>query len=238
MRGISDVIVFSLLLSLLFSDKAYAGELFNEAVKLYNLQKFEQAACIFDQISRTELRSANASYYLGLCYMQLHRNIEAVAVFSQIVFEFPQSTAAQLSKKALLGLAKKDVAASNESISGGMTTGGSKPSWSNGSSDNLPSRFVVPYTMVGPKYMVDATVNGHALQVCIDSGCDRVIIPIEYIDQIGLSQPSGEYNGHYGGTGAGFWRSQVNIQLGPLSRKKSTNRDFRYQLLAGQAAFR
>lgn len=197
---------------------SYAASSYNDAVQLYNQRKFDQATTIFEQVIKAEVNNANAYYYLGLCYMQSRRIAEAKSIFSKIISQFPETTASTYAKTALQGLQVKGSAEKVGNLSKtSINTQSLPPRVSN---ENLPFQFVVPYTMVGPKYMVEAKVDGHELQMCVDSGCDRVIIPIEYCDQIGLQRPSGEYNGHYGGTGTGLWHSQVSLAVGPLSRQK------------------
>ena len=219
MRYFLFTISLCLLLNGISGSACFAGSLYENAVQLYGQKKFDLAATVFEQIIGTETKNANAYYYLGLCYLQSRQYKAAKSMFSDAITRFPETSAAAMAKKALQGLEPSN--ASTQADSRTRTPDSNNLQLTTHSqSDNLPRQFMVPYTMHGPKYMVNANINGHPLQMCVDTGCDRTIIPIEYIEEIRLEKPSVKYAGHYSSTGAGFWKEQANIQLGPLLRNK------------------
>ena len=63
-------------------------EKFEEAVRLYNMKRWDQALQTFhgvDTSSFTPAEKMELAYYLGLCYTKLERYSDAVLYFEQVV---------------------------------------------------------------------------------------------------------------------------------------------------------
>lgn len=89
----------------------------------------------------------------------------------------------------------------------------------NGHLSDLPDRVLLPYVMQGSKYMVAAEVNGKQLLMRVDTGCRRCIIPVSYINEVGLQKPERKPDSHYKRTGAAIWKVRADLALGPIVRR-------------------
>jgi predicted aspartyl protease len=81
-------------------------------------------------------------------------------------------------------------------------------------------RFSVSYVMQRSKYMVATTINGRELLMRLDTGCKRCIVPIAFLDQLGLEKPNRAPDARYKRTGSAIWKITADVQLGPLVRRE------------------
>ncbi len=157
------MVVLLLTVLCLTSSVAAQGSAYSRAVQLYNSKKFAEALAVFESSGVEPTQAANAGYYRALCYHQLGRTREAVAVFRQVASKYSGTAAATSSMKAL---------ASIEGARGGAQPVADAPpatgpiDW-----DLLPDRVVVPFRKSFDGHMyVTAEMNGVPVTMIFDTG--------------------------------------------------------------------
>lgn len=200
----------------------------DDGVQLYNDRKYSEAVRAFEAHYTEVMADPNQAYYYALSLVGAGNTERAVQICDYIVKKYPTAPAARQAKNALdLWRANLKSSGAHAATDSGVIATGAAAAYPDrratglgaATPDGGPSHFLVRYTMDGPKYMVPARFNGREFKMCLDTGCARTIVPIEYIDQLGVPHPTGKPDGHYSGTGAAIWRATADIQLGPLVRR-------------------
>lgn len=174
----------------------------NQAIADYNARQYEQArigleACLKEGSSRPD-----GFYYLALTYQQLGRLAGAREAYAFVVKNFPGTTAATMSKKAM------------DQLSAALTSGPA----------TLPRETWVPFTRRGTSMIVDARVNNKPMKMIFDTGAEGCAFSLAHFRQLGLPIPSGPPTAFAQGVGKSEpipeWQVKIDLVVGRIERKQ------------------
>ena len=87
---------------------------------------------------------------------------------------------------------------------------------------NLPDQVRIPYRREGNNLVVNAFINGHALEMYFDSGADHTMVYKSQMQSLGLRDPHGATSLSYGigdGGAQRNWLIHTSIKVGQIEHK-------------------
>ncbi len=191
------------------------GSDYGRAVQLYNGKKFAEALAIFEGSGVDAAQSANAGYYRGLCYIQLGKTKEGVAVFRQVATKYAGTAAATSSMRAL---------ASMEGVrSGGnaQVRADAPPATGPIDWDMLPDHVVVPFRKSYDGHMyVTAEMNGVPVPMIFDTGAAATTCAESLLSESNIRINRSRFHGRALGVGGEVSTNLalVSLRLGAIER--------------------
>jgi clan AA aspartic protease (TIGR02281 family) len=220
-----------LLILFLVSINAAWADTYQQAVQLYNQQKFRQAVQLFDQSARSQANPAASYYYQALCYQQLGDFARAKQLYRYVADNFPGTQEGRLAAEGLTGLdptaSKVNVmtAASSSSAAvaplAGARTSRSSYKISDTEWKKLPSTCSVPFRQgLDGHVHVAAQIDGRSVDAVFDTGAESCVIGENHLLQIGHPIPTtGVATGVRGVGGVtSALETMSTITLGPITR--------------------
>ena len=164
MRNFRHLISTTTLISILtigISSPARTNEQYDRAVKFYNEHRYKEALLSLEQAQRTNANDPNCEYYMALCYQQLGDMKRARLKYQRICAMFPNSQAAMLSASAIKALDQRTVLLDSRTAT--TTIDRSKL---------LPEKVRIPYQKDQGWLVVEAIIDGKAVDIPFDTGAD------------------------------------------------------------------
>lgn len=121
-----------------------------------------------------------AFYYEALCYHRMGQLNAAMTAYQTVIAKFPDSDAAELSKKAIANL--------RGGSSSSSVAGGSLRKLKNIAVDQLPSQLVLKVAEQGGKPVVEALVSGVKVKFVVDTTVANSVIGTEVAKQAKLPE--------------------------------------------------
>jgi hypothetical protein len=183
-----------------------ADDSLSAAIALYTSKDYKGASESFFRIAQAR-PNPTATYYLALCYEQLHYHRQAVELFGRICTQWPGTDEARQSTEYLKKLtdaapAPKEIAAANLDPNVALAIALNKPI-SKAEWEALPAKVRFPISREHGHMMVSAKINGKYCKLAFDTGASFCGISlIDYPDvlspddlekarQIPISRPHG-----------------------------------------------
>jgi predicted aspartyl protease len=205
---------------------AFAANKLQEAYAHYQAHRFKEAIGAFDAYLQTNPRDANAMYYDALCNQQTGNMSRAKALYRQVVQTSPGSQISSYAESILVKVDPSYHSATASSSASGTVTSPSITSVSSGSESNIqgPEQANVYYRPQGKQMMVTVEINGHQVEMMLDTGAPDVCIGRHQLESIGVRPPQGEATGSTGGSSnaarVGTWMMNAAIKVGPFTDPK------------------
>ncbi len=200
----------------------------SQAVKLYEQKQYRQASDLLAEHLKSNKNDATAFYYSGMCCQSVGQMSLARYNYEQVVRISPTSKIGQYAAAILAKI-------------GGT---GPKPSVSVASSSSPlavepiekdsniegPTEARVYFTLKGSEMFVPVEINGHKIDMQIDTGAGLALSRNQLSD-IGIQPPTGKADGASGGSSNSwledFWNMKVNIKVGPMLVKGTNLRVYK-----------
>ncbi len=123
-----------------------------------------------------------AFYYEALCYHKMGQLNAAMVAYQKVIAKFPDSEAADLSKRAIAGMTGKPVG------SGQAVVGGSLTKLKAIAVDQLPVQMVLKVAEQDGKPVVDALVSGTKVKFVVDTTVPNSVIGVNVAKQSKLPE--------------------------------------------------
>jgi tetratricopeptide (TPR) repeat protein len=165
--------IIALLLQFTLVPANLADESLNTAIALYTSKDYKGASESFYRMAQAN-PSPTATYYLALCYEQLHYHPQAVELFGRICKQWPASDEARQSTdylqklNDLAGARKENAAAPNPDPATALANALNKPI-SRAEWEALPAKVRFPITREHGHMMVTAKINGKYCKLAFDT---------------------------------------------------------------------
>lgn len=168
--------------------KAEDNSTFECGRNLFNSAKYKDALPYLKSSQSLYSYDNRAFYYEALCYHRLGQLGAAMTAYQNVIAKFPDSEAAELSKKALAGM-----------------RGGSQQSSAGGSLnklkalavDKLPAQLILKVPAQDGKPVVEALVSGSKVKFVIDTTVANSVVGIEVAKQSKMPDPAVKSNDEY-----------------------------------------
>jgi predicted aspartyl protease len=203
---------------------AYAATKIQEAYLHYQAHRFKEATAAFDEYLVSNPRDANALYYDALCNQQIGNMPRAKSLYRLVVQASPGSQVANYAESILVKVDPSYHASSTSSApqtsqqTSAATSVSSAPSAS--SSIQGPDQASVYYRPNGKQMMISVEINGHPVEMMLDTGAPGICIGRGELENIGVHPPDGSPTGATGGSSndirIGTWHMKSTIKVGPF----------------------
>ncbi len=204
---------------------AFSATKIQEAYVHYQAHRFKEATVAFDQYILTNPRDANAIYYDALCHQQLGNMPRAKSLYRQVVQASPGSQVASYAESILVKLdpsyrsSSSGTAAQRSQNTTNNFAAPSAPSES--SSIQGPDQANVYYRPNGKQMMLTVEINGHPVEMMLDTGAPGICIGRDQLKSIGVTPPEGAPTGQTGGSSnsssIGTWGMRTSLKVGPFT---------------------
>ncbi len=204
---------------------AFSATKIQEAYLHYQAHRFKEATVAFDQYILTNPHDANAIYYDALCHQQLGNMLRAKSLYRQVVQASPGSQVASYAESILVKLdpsyrpSSSGVAAPPSQSTHSNFAASSAPSES--SAIQGPDQADVYYRPNGKQMMLTVEINGHPVEMMLDTGAPVICIGREQLRSIGITPPAGAPTGQAGGSSnssrVGTWGMRTSLKVGPFT---------------------
>jgi hypothetical protein len=178
---------------------ACAATKIQEAYLHYQAHRFKEATVAFDEYLVSNPRDANALYYDALCNQQLGNMPRAKSLYRLVVQASPGSQVATYAESILVKVDPSYHASSpskSPQISqrtNNATSVSSPPVAA--SSIQGPDQASVYYRPNGKAMMVTVEINGHPIDMMLDTGAPSICIGRGELENIGVHPPDGSEHG-------------------------------------------
>ena len=228
MRANLVLLLSTVVLPFSFAGEAIAANKMQEAFAHYQAHRFKEATTAFDEYLQGNPGDANALYYDALCNQQLGNMPRAKSLYRSVVQASPGSQIASYAESVLVKVDPSYHSASPASHTGPSTTSPSITSISQFSrqansagSIQGPDQANVYYKAQGVRMMVTVEINGHPVDMMLDTGAPGICIGRNQLASIGVRPPDGEATGSTGGSSnnsrIGTWRMNAAVKVGPFT---------------------
>ncbi len=205
---------------------AFSTTKIQEAYSHYQAHRFKEATVAFDQYILTNPRDANAVYYDALCNQQLGNMPRAKELYRQVVQASPGSQVASYAESILIKLdptyrqsASGASAGPSQNSNSRNYAASSAPSES--SSIQGPDQANIYYRPNGKQMMLTVEINGHPVEMMLDTGAPGICIGRDQLKSIGVAPPEGAPTGQTGGSAnsgsIGTWGMRTTLKVGPFT---------------------
>lgn len=172
--SISIANVFCTILLMGFLPATAAKDELRDAISLYNSKDYKTAAPLFFKLAYSS-KTPTATYYLALCYQQMHAQQRALELFKQICKQWPESVEARLADTYLSksGFSTKQPIAADALKTLSSPAPAVKqdtPELTKAEWDRLPAKTRIPYLKEHGHMMVQAKINGKYCKMALDTG--------------------------------------------------------------------
>ncbi|CAN5193471.1 hypothetical protein BH10CYA1_BH10CYA1_55570 [soil metagenome] len=217
------MLLFATLVSLLLFGEAVAANKMQEAFAHYQAHRFKEATAAFDQYLQGNPRDANALYYDALCNQQLGNMPRAKSLYRLVVQTSPGSQIASYAESILVRVDPSYHCATSASHTGQSTTSPAITSFSRQATSTVqgPDQANVYYRPQGKQMMVTVEINGHPVEMMLDTGAPGICIGRNQLSSIGVHPPDGDPTGATGGSSnsqrIGTWQMNAAVKVGPFT---------------------
>ncbi len=220
------LLLVATVVSLLSIGEALAANKMQEAFAHYQAHRFKEATTAFDDYLQGNPRDANALYYDALCNQQLGNMPRAKSLYRLVVQTSPGSQIASYAESILVKVDPSYHSATSASQTGQSTTSPSitsfsQPSRTESTSMQGPDQANVYYRPQGKQMMVTVEINGHPVEMMLDTGAPGICIGRNQLSSIGVRPPEGDPTGTTGGSSnnarIGTWRMHAAVKVGPFT---------------------
>ncbi len=221
------MLLFATVVLLMSIGEASAANKMQEAFAHYQAHRFKEATTAFDQYLQVNPRDANAMYYDALCNQQLGNMPRAKSLYRSVVQASPGSQIASYAESILV---KVDPSYRSSTTSGGQAnqttispsiTSFSSSSHAEKASIHGPDQANVYYRPQGKQMMLTVEINGHPVEMMLDTGAPGICIGRNQLASIGVRPPDGDATGSTGGSSnaqrIGTWRMTAAVKVGPFT---------------------
>jgi clan AA aspartic protease (TIGR02281 family) len=204
---------------------------FDQGLKLYEKQDFRAASLAFERSVSRWPANPNILYYCALSSQKCGKVRRANELFQHVVANFPETTAAQLSRAYLDGQAKSQSARKPDNYMGSgkgknvATAGMFQPdvgaSAKSSNYDSLPAQDKISFERSGQHLLVEAEINHRPLQMCFDTGAPMTCLTLATLESLNIARPMGPPTGLVQGVGEDAfpsWQVPVDIKVGNITR--------------------
>lgn len=198
-----------------------------EAYAHYQAHRFKEASAAFDLYLQTSPRDANAMYYDALCNQQIGNMSRAKSLYRQVVQTSPGSQIASYAESVLVKLDPSYHSTGAVSRGSQSVTSSSITSVTSRSESTIqgPDQANVYYKAQGKRMMLTVEINGHPVEMMLDTGAPGICIGRHELASIGVRPPDGEATGSTGGSSnadrIGTWRMTAAVKVGPFIDPKA-----------------
>jgi TolA-binding protein len=147
---------------------------------LFKSAKYKDALPYLKSAESLYAYDNRAFYYEALCYHRMGQLNAAMTAYQNVIAKFPDSDAAELSKKAIASL--------RGGSSSSSVAGGSLRKLKNIAVDQLPSQLVLKVAEQGGKPVVEALVSGVKVKFVVDTAVANSVIGTEVAKQAKLPE--------------------------------------------------
>lgn len=248
MRKASWARCFGLLVGVIIScTEAVADAAYDAGVKLYGAKNYRGAAQQFERAMQTTPSNLNAIYYCALSHYSSNNLSRARQLFQYLSDNAPSTQQGQMARGILAKLPGAAAASGGTGATSVSPTGGSSSrdddddddTPSNGGSwterwlkshstaaetAGLPALVRVPFSKDrSGNIQIEVLINGHAVNMCVDTGAPVTCVGDNHLQQLGLSRPG--VNKQSGLTGVGDratateWTQKCDLKVGSIYRR-------------------
>lgn len=196
----------------------------NQAIALYNAQKYREAGKLLDEYNAVAPNDYYGFYYNALCGQQTGNMGKAKACYRQVVQLAPSSQFGQYSQSILSRIDPQGGSSSSYSSGGSKSTSGGLD---NGLDASIPREWDVP-CLRGPdgQIFVNAEVEGKPIRLMFDTGAPTCFIGKNQLEATGIPVPAGPPNtstsGSTSATKVPAWSLKMRVKLGQVERRVTT----------------
>jgi predicted aspartyl protease len=218
------MLLFATVVSLALVGEAPAANKMQEAFAHYQAHRFKEATTAFDEYLQGNPRDANAMYYDALCNQQIGNMSRAKSLYRMVVQTSPGSQIASYAESVLTKVDPSYHSATSSSNTGRSTSSPSITSirQSPGAVSAIqgPSQANVYYRAQGAKMMLPVEINGHKVEMMLDTGAPGICIGKTQLASIGVRPPAGKPTDSTGGSSnnssIGIWEMPAQVKVGPF----------------------
>ncbi|HMO20176.1 MAG TPA: retroviral-like aspartic protease family protein [Candidatus Melainabacteria bacterium] len=196
-----------------------AADYFAAGVKLFDSQRYSEAAQYFKHVLRTNPKHTQAMYYLGASLQNSGDIAGAKSFYNHLIRNYPRSEGARYAATAMQTL-NQSGASSAGANSGTVTNTSARRSSS--STDYIPDAESVGFRKSADQehLMVNCRINGRNLPMIFDTGSTICMIGKNHLQQIGMAPPTGAPTNKVKAVGGvvDAWEVPAQIALGRIVR--------------------
>ncbi|MBS1954224.1 MAG: retroviral-like aspartic protease family protein [Cyanobacteria bacterium SZAS-4] len=203
--------------------EAPAANKMQEAFAHYQAHRFKEATSAFDEYLQGNPRDANAMYYDALCNQQIGNMARAKSLYRMVVQTSPGSQIASYAESVLTKVDPSYRSATSSSNTSRSTTSPAVNSIRSSASASViqgPNQANVYYKAQGSSIMVPVEINGHQVEMKLDTGAPGICIGRTQLASIGVRPPDGKATGFTGGSSnneaIGTWDMRATVKVGPF----------------------
>ena len=194
---------------------ALAADYFAAGVKLFDSQRYSEAAQYFKHVLRTNPKHTQAMYYLGASLQNSGDIAGAKSFYNHLIRNYPRSEGARYAAKAMQSLSQSS---GSSSSSNSVASTGARRS----STDYIPDAESVGFRKSTDQehLMVNCRINGRNLPMIFDTGSTICMIGKNHLQQIGMAPPTGAPTNKVKAVGGvvDAWEVPAQIALGRIVR--------------------
>lgn len=194
---------------------AMAADYFAAGVKLFDSQRYSEAAQYFKHVLRTNPKHTQAMYYLGASLQNSGDIAGAKSFYNHLIRNYPRSEGARYAAKAMQSLSQSS---GSSSSSNSVANTGARRS----STDYIPDAESVGFRKSTDQehLMVNCRINGRNLPMIFDTGSTICMIGKNHLQQIGMAPPTGAPTNKVKAVGGvvDAWEVPAQIALGRIVR--------------------
>lgn len=226
-QSLLGLLLFSFAFSVNSCPPASAAGKLQEAYAHYQAHRFKEATAAFDLYLQTNPRDANAMYYDALCNQQIGNMSRAKTLYRQVVQTSPGSQISSYAESILVKLDPSYHASSSAARSGSSVSSPSVTSVISRSDSSIqgPEQANVYYRAQGKQMMITVEINGHPVEMMLDTGAPGICIGKHQLAAIGVRPPEGAATGATGGSSnadrVATWRMTAALKVGPFTDPKA-----------------
>lgn len=219
------MLLFATVVSLTLVGEAPAANKMQEAFAHYQAHRFKEATTAFDEYLQGNPRDANAMYYDALCNQQIGNMSRAKSLYRMVVQTSPGSQIASYAESVLTKVDPSYHSATSSGNTGQSTTSPAITSFAQSSratsSVQGPDQANVYYRPQGKQMMLTVEINGHPVEMMLDTGAPGICIGRNQLASIGVRPPDGNPTGSTGGSSnnarIATWRMHAAVKVGPFT---------------------
>lgn len=202
----------------------------NQAIALYNAQKYREAGKLLDEYNEVAPNDYYGFYYNALCGQQTGNMGKAKACYRQVVQLAPSSQFGQYSQSILSRIDPQGGSGSISRSNSNYDSGGSRLTGGgidNGLDTSIPREWDVP-CLRGPdgQIFVNALVEGKPIRLMFDTGAPTCFFGKNQLEATGIPVPAGPPNtstsGSTSATRVPAWSLKMRVKLGEVERRVTT----------------
>lgn len=209
----------------LTAGSALAANKLQEGFAHYQAHRFKEATAAFDEFLQINPRDANAMYYDALCNQQLGNMPRAKSLYRQVVQTSPGSQIATYAESILVRVDPSYHSTSGAHGSSSTVTSPQVTSVATMSQQEKsiqgPEQANIYYRPQGKQMMMTVEINGHQVEMMLDTGAPGICIGRNQLSAIGVRPPEGDPAGTTGGSSnshrVGTWYMNASVKVGPFT---------------------